>query len=110
MLQRTGEDYSLCPNCKSGKMERIASYLNHNGAQVNINELNRHRIKNKDSPHRHGRASPPIAKVSLCNRFLIKQQFTKTRKQPMPINLGKEPFMQTALQTDTIHFSVTKNL
>jgi hypothetical protein len=32
MLQRAGEDYSLCPTCKSGKMERIASYLNHNGA------------------------------------------------------------------------------
>jgi thiamine monophosphate kinase len=36
MLQRTGEDYSLCPTCKSGKMERLGSYLNHNGALVNI--------------------------------------------------------------------------
>lgn len=64
MLQRTGEDYSLCPSCKAGKMERIASYINHNGTLVNINELTRQRTKNKASPHRHGRASPPIAKVS----------------------------------------------
>lgn len=64
MLQRTGEDYSLCPVCKAGKMERIASYLNHNGTLVNINELTRQRTKNKASPNRHGRASPPIAKAS----------------------------------------------
>ena len=63
MLQRTGEDYSLCPVGKAGKMERIANYLNHNGTLVNINDLNRERTKNKASPHRHGRASPPIAKV-----------------------------------------------
>ena len=63
MLQRMGEDYSLCPVGKAGKMERIASYLNHNGTLVNINDLNRERTKNKTSPHRHGRASPPITKV-----------------------------------------------
>jgi thiamine monophosphate kinase len=56
MLQRTGEDYSLCPTCKERKMERIASYLNHNGTLVNINELNRQRTKNK--------SSPPIATTS----------------------------------------------
>jgi thiamine monophosphate kinase len=56
MLQRTGEDYSLCPICKAGKMERIASYLNHNGTLVNINDLNRRRTKNK--------ASPPITTTS----------------------------------------------
>jgi len=54
MLQPTGEDYILCPTCKSGKMERIASYLNHNGTQVNIKDLKRKRTKNK--------ASPPITK------------------------------------------------
>jgi len=29
MLQRTGVDYSQCPKCKEGKMERVASYLTH---------------------------------------------------------------------------------
>jgi len=62
MLQRTGEDYSLCQVCKAGKMERIASYLNHNGTLVNINELTRQRTKNKASANGQGRASPPIAK------------------------------------------------
>jgi Putative transposase/Transposase zinc-binding domain len=56
MLQRTGEDYSQCPICKEGKMERVASYLNHNGTLVNVKELNRRRAKNK--------ASPPINKNS----------------------------------------------
>ena len=50
MLQRTGEDYSQCPKCKEGKMERVASYLQHNGTLVNVNELNRQRTKNKASP------------------------------------------------------------
>ena len=50
MLQRTGEDYSLCPTCKSGKMQRVASYLNQHGTMVNIKDLNRKRTKNKASP------------------------------------------------------------
>ena len=50
MLQRTGEDYSQCPKCKEGKMQRVASYLQHNGTLVNVNELNRQRTKNKASP------------------------------------------------------------
>jgi len=50
MLQRTGVDYSQCPKCKEGKMERVASYLNHNGTLVNVKELNRQRTKNKASP------------------------------------------------------------
>jgi hypothetical protein len=50
MLQRTGEDYSLCPTCKSGKMERSASYLNPNGTMVNRKNINRKRTKKK---HRH---------------------------------------------------------
>ena len=54
MLQRTGEDYTQCPKCKEGKMERIASYLQHNGVLVNVKELNRQRTNNK--------ASPPIKK------------------------------------------------
>gem|GEM_PF-5342303 len=62
MLQRTGEDYSLCPVCKAGKMEKIASYLNHNGRLVNIKDLSRSNTKNKASPYRHGRAPPPINK------------------------------------------------
>lgn len=49
MLQRTGEDYSLCPTCKSGKMERVASYLNQNGTMVNIKDLNKKRTKNEAS-------------------------------------------------------------
>jgi len=39
---------------------------------------------------------------------MIKQLFTKTKKQPMSINLVKGHFMQTALQTDTIHFVNTQ--
>ncbi|MBC7866962.1 MAG: IS91 family transposase [Gloeobacteraceae cyanobacterium ES-bin-316] len=50
MLQRTGTDYTLCPTCKEGKMEIIASYLNHNGRLVNIKDLNRRPKKNKASP------------------------------------------------------------
>ena len=50
MLQRTGEDYSQCSKCKEGKMERVASYLQHNGTLVNVNDLNRQRTKNKASP------------------------------------------------------------
>ena len=56
MLQRTGVDYSQCPKCKKGKMERVASYLQHNGTLVNVKELNRQRTKNK--------ASPPIRKTT----------------------------------------------
>lgn len=48
MLQRTGTDYSVCPKCKEGKMEIIASYLNHNGTLINIKDLQK--IKNKASP------------------------------------------------------------
>ena len=50
MLQRTGIDYSLWPKCKTGKMEIVASYLNHNGTLVNIKDLKRGKIKNKSSP------------------------------------------------------------
>lgn len=50
MLQRTGEDYSQCSHCKTGKMTRIASYLQHNGELVNVKELNRQRTRNKASP------------------------------------------------------------
>ncbi len=64
MLQRTGEDYTLCPVCKAGKMERIASYLNQNGRLVNLKDLSGSKTKNKASPYRHGRASPPINKNS----------------------------------------------
>ncbi|MBC7868398.1 MAG: IS91 family transposase [Gloeobacteraceae cyanobacterium ES-bin-316] len=50
MLQRTGQDYSQCPTCKEGKMERIASYLTRNGRLVNIKDLTRSKTKNKASP------------------------------------------------------------
>ena len=50
MLQRTGTDYSVCPKCREGKMEIIASYLNHNGTLVNVKDLARQRLKNKSSP------------------------------------------------------------
>ena len=50
MLQRTGVDYTCCPKCKTGKMEIVASYLNHNGTLVNIKDLNRGKTKNKSSP------------------------------------------------------------
>jgi len=50
MLQRTGTDYSVCPKCREGKMEIIASYLNHNGTLVNVKDLASRRIKNKASP------------------------------------------------------------
>ena len=55
MLQRTGKDYTLCPTCKVGTMEIIASYLNHNGRLVNIKDLTRNKTKNK--------ASPPTSKI-----------------------------------------------
>gem|GEM_PF-3247820 len=50
MLQRIGVDYSCCSKCKTGKMEIVASYLNHNGSLVNIKDLNRRKTKNKSSP------------------------------------------------------------
>ena len=50
MLQRTGIDYSCCSKCKTGKMVIVASYLNHNGTLININDLHRRKIKNKSSP------------------------------------------------------------
>ena len=50
MLQRTGVDYTCCPKCKTGKMEIVASYLNHIGSLVNIKDLNRRKTKNKSSP------------------------------------------------------------
>jgi len=50
MLQRTGVDYTCCPKCKTGKMEIVASYLNHNGSLVNIKDLNRRKTKNRSSP------------------------------------------------------------
>ena len=50
MLQRTGVDYTCCPKCKTGKMIIVASYLNHNGTLININDLNRRKTKNKSSP------------------------------------------------------------
>ena len=48
MLQRTGTDYSVCPKCKEGKMEIVATYLNHNGTLINIKDLQK--LKNKASP------------------------------------------------------------
>ena len=50
MLQRTGTDYSVCPKCREGKMEIVASYLNHNGTLINIKDLQK--LKNKASPMR----------------------------------------------------------
>ena len=50
MLQRTGIDYSVCPKCREGKMEIVASYLNHNGTLINIKDLQK--LKNKASPMR----------------------------------------------------------
>ena len=50
MLIRTGEDYTQCPKCKEGKMVIVDSFLQHNGALVNIKELSRRRTKNKASP------------------------------------------------------------
>lgn len=50
MLQRTGEDYTVCPKCKAGKMIITASYLMHNGKLVNVQDLTRRKTKNKASP------------------------------------------------------------
>jgi hypothetical protein len=47
VLIRTGTDISICPKCKEGKLVRIATYLQHNGALVNINDL-----RNRGSPKR----------------------------------------------------------
>jgi hypothetical protein len=58
MLQRTGANYRFCPICKSGKMERVTSYLNHNGTLVNIKDLNRKRTKKKDRPQQLKKVMP----------------------------------------------------
>ena len=50
LSQKTGEDYSLCPKCKEGRMEIKATYLNHNGILINVEEVKRRRTKNKASP------------------------------------------------------------
>jgi len=39
---------------------------------------------------------------------MIKQLFTKTKTQALPINLGKGPYVQTALQTEAIHLLITQ--
>jgi len=44
-LINTGKDLSKCPICKTGKLERIATYVNINGKLINILELN-----NRGSP------------------------------------------------------------
>ena len=44
-LINTGKDLSKCPICKTGKLERIATYVNINGRLINILELN-----NRGSP------------------------------------------------------------
>jgi len=73
-------------------MERIASYLNHNGALVHIKDLKRKRTKNK--------ASPPITKSRLCYRSMIQQPFTKP--QAIPFSLGKGTYEQRVLPTGTV--------
>jgi Putative transposase/Transposase zinc-binding domain len=50
MLQRTGTDYSVCPKCKTGKMEVTATYLHFNGKLVNVKDLAGGRPRNKASP------------------------------------------------------------
>jgi hypothetical protein len=45
VLIKTGTDITLCPKCKEGSLVRIASYLQHNGALVNVNDL-----RNRGSP------------------------------------------------------------
>ena len=82
MLQRTGIDYSICPKCKAGKMEIIASYLNHNGILVNIKDVTVRATKNK--------ASPPMLKNYLIQeQAMTKQNITETNKQPQSINWGR---------------------
>lgn len=91
MLQRTGTDYSLCPTCKSCKMERVTSYLNHNGTLVNIKDLNRNRTKNK--------VSPPMIKTRQGKRYIIKILFMKT--QAIPKNMGRGTYVQVVQQKVT---------
>ena len=50
MLQCTGLDYPCCSKYKTDKIVIVASYLNHNGTLVNVNDLNRHKTKNKSTP------------------------------------------------------------
>lgn len=52
MLQRKGTDYSVCPKCKTGKMEVTDTYLQFNGKLVNVKDLSGERIRNKASPVR----------------------------------------------------------
>ena len=67
MLQRTGIDYSCCSKCKTGKMIIVASYHNHNGTLININNQNRSKTKNKLSPLKR-------ALHKILNKSITKQK------------------------------------
>lgn len=56
MLQRTGTDHHLCPLCKKGKMQIVASFININGVLVNVEKLGQQR--NKASPLRKAKGTP----------------------------------------------------
>lgn len=54
MLQRIGTDYNLCPQCKKGKLEVVASFIKINGEMVNVTKL----CRNKASPLRKAKRTP----------------------------------------------------
>jgi Putative transposase/Transposase zinc-binding domain len=47
LLIKTGTDITQCPKCETGRMIRIATYLNINGQLVNIEDIN-----NRGSPNK----------------------------------------------------------
>jgi hypothetical protein len=50
LLIKTGTDITKCPKCATGKMIRIATFINVNGKMVNIDNINN--IKNRGSPNK----------------------------------------------------------
>jgi len=49
LMLQTGQDLTLCPQCKTGRLKLIATLIFHNGALVDVTQL-------------HNRGSPPIKK------------------------------------------------
>ncbi|MEO6000488.1 MAG: hypothetical protein ABIN89_26835, partial [Chitinophagaceae bacterium] len=92
MLQRTGIDYSICPKCTEGKMEITASYLNHNGSLVNIQDSNQ-------AQHKKRSVAIYNKKHLIREQPMTKQINTETNKQPPSKNLGRGYYMPIATQS-----------
>ena len=54
LLLQTGKDITLCPVCKHGKMELVATFIYHHGCLVDAAQLRNRgspKIKSKNIPH-----------------------------------------------------------